>query len=437
MTGQTWRLRAILSPRFIRTSVDVFSSAVLQNRDPCSSSNAVFFMFNGVLNFSPLGLVIVGLSLTHVTIAAVTIFLHRCQAHRALYLHPVASHFFRFWLWLTTGMVTREWVAVHRKHHAKCETPEDPHSPQVYGIGKVLLEGAELYDLQAKDEKTLEKYGRGVPDDWLERKLYSRFSGLGIAIMLLIDLVLFGALGLTLWAAQMLWIPFWAAGVINGLGHHSGYRRFETQDASTNLFPFAILVGGEELHNNHHAYPSSAKLSSQWWEFDIGWLYIRLMEMLKLARVNRAAPIIRIEKNRSVGDRETLAAVLQSRFHVMALYGRDVIRPILRLESRMADRQARKLLAQAAPWLLREYPRQDETARAMLRNALEACQTLATAYRFKEQLRELWTNASMNREMRLDALRDWLDRAAAAEVQGLRDFAERLRGYTLLPVVCG
>jgi stearoyl-CoA desaturase (delta-9 desaturase) len=388
-------------------------------------------MLNGLSNASPWELVFLGLFVTHVTIASVTIFLHRHQAHKALTLHPVASHFFRFWLWLTTGMITKEWVSVHRKHHAKCETAQDPHSPQVFGVRKVLLEGAELYCKTAEDPATLEKYGSGTPDDWLERRLYSRHSHLGLGIMLVADVLLFGAFGLTLWAVQMLWIPFWAAGVINGVGHYAGYRNFETRDASANISPLGILIGGEELHNNHHAYPASAKLSSRWWEFDIGWFYIRILERLHLARVRRIAPKSRIERDKALIDRQTVLAVVQNRFHVMALFGRKVVAPVLRTEAKRADANTRKLLRQAQPLMVREFLRMDESH--ILTKALETSQALATVYQFREQLREIWTNASISQEKRLDALREWCRQAEESSIWYLQNFAAVLRGYSVLP----
>ncbi|MEW8396853.1 MAG: fatty acid desaturase, partial [Candidatus Thiodiazotropha sp.] len=227
-------------------------------------------MFNGLFDLSLSGFILLTLVLTHITIVSVTVYLHRHQAHRALDLHPLLSHFFRFWLWLTTGMVTREWVAIHRKHHAKCETESDPHSPQTRGLGKVLWQGAELYQEEAGNPETLERYGKGTPDDWLERKLYQRHNYSGILLLLLLEIILLGPAGITLWAIQMIWIPFWAAGVINGIGHYWGYRNFEIPNASTNIVPWGIFIGGEELHNNHHAFASSAKLSNRWWEFDLG-----------------------------------------------------------------------------------------------------------------------------------------------------------------------
>jgi len=281
-------------------------------------------MFSGLLDLPWWGYVLTALALTHITIASVTIYLHRHQAHRALELHPVASHFFRFWLWLTTGTVTKEWASIHRKHHAKCETADDPHSPQILGIKKVLLEGAELYRKEAKNQETLEKYGRGTPDDWLERNLYSKHSMLGIMLMLVIDVLLFGPIGITVWAVQMIWIPVTAAGIINGAGHYWGYRNFQPADASTNIVPWGILIGGEELHNNHHAYIGSAKLSSKWYEFDIGWLYIRSLAALGLAKVKRVAPKVHLNTAKTVCDIDTLHAVMANRYEVMAKYAKSL-----------------------------------------------------------------------------------------------------------------
>ena len=283
-------------------------------------------MVTGVLDLPWWGYVIYTLVLTHITIAAVTIFLHRHQAHRALDLHPLPSHFFRFWLWITTGMVTKEWTAVHRKHHAKCESEDDPHSPQIAGINKVLWQGTELYRKETRNAETLEKYGHGTPDDWIERHLYSRHALLGISSMLVIDLVLFGFIGLTIWAVQMLWIPFFAAGVINGIGHYWGYRNFQPEDASRNIVPWGILVGGEELHNNHHAYASSARLSNRWFEFDIGWLYIRMLETVGLAQVKKVAPKVRLVAAKAQCDLATVQAVVTHRYELLAKYANTLRR---------------------------------------------------------------------------------------------------------------
>ncbi|MFP5406683.1 MAG: acyl-CoA desaturase, partial [Gammaproteobacteria bacterium] len=291
--------------------------------DPALVQSFLTFLDQGVVSASWWQIVVFTLALTHVTIAAVTIYLHRCQAHRALDLHPVVSHFFRFWLWLTTGMVTREWAAIHRKHHARCETSDDPHSPVRWGLQKVLLEGSELYRAEAKNTETIAKFGHGTPDDWIERNLYTRRSGLGVVLMLAIDVLLFGAIGLTVWAVQMLWIPVWAAGVVNGLGHARGYRNFDCPDAATNLVPWGILIGGEELHNNHHTFASSAKLSVKWYEFDIGWMYIRILSFLRLASVRRTVPKPKLVEARHVIDLATVQAVVAHRYDVMAHYARS------------------------------------------------------------------------------------------------------------------
>jgi stearoyl-CoA desaturase (Delta-9 desaturase) len=271
------------------------------------------FLDGGLLTLSWWQVIVAALLLTHVTIAAVTIFLHRSQAHRGLDLHPAVAHFFRLWLWLTTGMLTKEWVAIHRKHHAKCETPDDPHSPQTRGLRKVLWEGAELYMAEAQNKETLARYGHGTPGDWVERNVYSRFTWQGLGVMLGVNLILFGWLGLTVWAVQMIWIPFFAAGVINGIGHFWGYRNYDSPDASSNIVPWGILIGGEELHNNHHTYPTSAKLSSKWYEFDLGWFYIRLLAAVGLARVLRVAPVAKVAAPRLPVDVETLQAVINNR----------------------------------------------------------------------------------------------------------------------------
>src|SRR5689334_20812716 len=281
-------------------------------------------MFTGVFDLPWWGYVAYTLVTTHITIAAVTIYLHRHQAHRALDLHPLVSHFFRFWLWLTTGMVTKAWTAIHRKHHAKCETAEDPHSPQIFGIRKVLFQGAELYRVEAGKSATLDRYGHGTPDDWMERNLYSRYNVLGIVLLFVLNFILFGFIGLTVWAVQMAWIPLLAAGVINGIGHFWGYRNFQPGDASRNIVPWGILIGGEELHNNHHAYASSARLSNRWYEFDIGWLYIRLMEMVGLAEVKKIAPKLKIQDGKTHCDLATVQAVVTHRYEVLSKYAKSL-----------------------------------------------------------------------------------------------------------------
>lgn len=388
-------------------------------------------MIDGILHLPWWGLILATLGLTHITIASVTLYLHRSQAHRAVDFHPLINHLFRFWLWLTTGMRTREWVAVHRKHHAKCETPEDPHSPHVVGIDTVLWRGAELYRKAAGDQAEVEKYGRGTPDDWLERHVYTRRSGAGILFMLGLDLLLFGVLGLTVWAIQMLWIPFFAAGVINGLGHYRGYRNFEVNDGSTNLTNFGVLIGGEEMHNNHHAYPGSARFSSQWWEFDLGWLYIRLLSALGLARVRRVAPrpLLLADKNKI--DMETLRAVINSRLHIMAHYGKSVTAPVFREQFSRADQSYRRLLKQVRGSLTRHGEPMDIDAQRVLEEALRQNQALRTVYQYRVQLQQLWDRTYTSHEKLLQALQEWCRQAESTGVTVLEDFALRLRGYAL------
>jgi len=386
--------------------------------------------FDGLLDLSAWGYVAAALILTHVTIASVTIFLHRHQAHRALSLHPIASHFFRFWLWLTTGMVTREWVAVHRKHHARCEREDDPHSPQHKGIWRVLFAGAFLYHKEAANAETLEAFGAGTPDDWLERNLYSKHRQLGIGTMLVADLVLFGALpGLLIFAVQMAWIPFWAAGVINGVGHYWGYRNFETDDESRNIVPIGVLIGGEELHNNHHAYGSSAKLSNKWWEFDIGWLYIRIMEMLGLASVRRTAPRTSFAVGRAAVDMDMLRAVVANRFHVLKLYGNRVVRPVLRAEAAALRRDVKLRVARIRSLILREETALDVRRRRDLEAVLRSNATLRTIYDFKLRLKALWTQQAKTQQELLARLQAWCADAEASGIAALEEFARQLRAY--------
>ena len=377
------------------------------------------------------GYVALTLALTHVTIVSVTVFLHRAQAHRALDLHPAVSHFFRFWLWLTTGMVTKEWVAIHRKHHAKCEGPEDPHSPHVFGINEVMWKGAELYRAEAKKAETMEKYGLGTPDDWIERNLYGRYNVLGVSLLLIAQVVLFGPVGLAMWAIQMIWIPFWAAGVINGLGHWWGYRNYEPKDGSTNISPVGILIGGEEMHNNHHAFPSSAKFSVKPWEFDIGWGYIRLLSAFGLAKVRRVAPKPVVVAGKDRIDLDTVRAVVIGRLHVLARYARDVIRPVIADELAKADASCRRLYKQAGRLLTREESRIDEQARRRIGEALNLSQRLRVVYQFRTQLQEVWEKTHTNQEKLLQALQEWCAQAEATGIRALQDFARSLRGYQL------
>ena len=384
-------------------------------------------VLNGDFDLPWWGYLLVTLGLTHVTIAAVTIFLHRHQAHRALELHPLPSHFFRFWLWLTTGMVTREWAAIHRKHHARCETEEDPHSPQTRGIWKVLLEGAELYRAEARNPDTLARFGYGTPDDWLERHVY-RHNLLGILLMLGIDLLLFGPLGLSIWAVQMLWIPFWAAGVINGLGHFWGYRNFASGDASTNLLPWGILIGGEELHNNHHTFATSAKLSNRWYEFDIGWLYIRILAALGLARVKRVAPTPRLGQPRAQVDGQTLDALITHRYDLLARYGRSLAQAYRSELQKLQDRARFEGLKQALAGDGRALPGE---LRQRLDELLARAPSLATLYAMRQELTALWERSNASREQVLQQLQEWCRKAETSGIRQLQELSMRLRSYAL------
>ena len=389
-------------------------------------------IFSGVFHLRWWGVALVALGLTHVTIAAVTIFLHRHQAHRALDLHPVPSHFFRFWLWLTTGMNTREWVAVHRKHHAFVETAEDPHSPQVYGINRVLWGGVFLYVKESNNRVTLDRYGHGTPDDWIEHNLYSRHTFMGLVLMGLANVALFGIVpGLLILVVQIVWIPLWAAGVINGIGHFWGYRTFACEDASTNIVPWGILIGGEELHNNHHAFASSAKLSNRWYEFDIGWLYIRTLEILHLARVKKVAPQPRITPHKTVLDFETLQAVITHRYEVLSRYAKSLraayVDELAKLRTLSPGDVA--VLKRARRWLPRDPSRVPSTMRAHIDAALSRSKTLQTVCSMRQELVALWERSSASREQLLHQLEDWCRRAEASGIVSLAEFSRRLRSY--------
>ena len=387
--------------------------------------------FDGLIPLSAWGYLGVALLLTHLTIVSVTIFLHRHQAHHALDLHPLASHGFRFWLWLTTGTVTREWVAVHRKHHACCETEEDPHSPRFKGILRVLFGGYWLYRRESLKPETLRRFGLGTPDDYMERELYSKHRNLGLLLMLLINLALFGFAGLAIFLVQVLWIPFWAAGVINGLGHYFGYRNFETPDASNNLLPWGILVGGEELHNNHHAYMASARLSSKWWEIDIGWMYLRLLTWCRLARIRRLAPRAISRVGQGLIDRETARAVFSQRFLILKRYGELVVRPTLRQARRNTDRMGRRLLRRTRRLLTREGLVIDPPSKEAIEKALRVDETLATIYRFRQQLKQVWGRAADGERSRVERLQAWCQASEQSGIEALQEFAAYLRGYRL------
>ena len=391
-----------------------------------------FLLFSGVFDLPWWSHVIVAVALTHLTIVAVTVFLHRHQAHHALDLHPAASHFFRFWLWLTTGMVTKEWAAVHRKHHAKVDSPEDPHSPQVLGLNRVLWGGVFLYVKATRDPRTIERYGHGTPDDWLERNIYSRLNLSGLTLMGLADVILFGIVpgGLIL-LMQLVWIPFWAAGVINGVGHYWGYRHWSTPDASTNIVPWGVLIGGEELHNNHHAYPTSARLSNRWYEFDIGWLYIRVLQALGLAKVKHVAPVPQFTAPRPVIDPEALQAVVANRYDVLAKYAKSIRRVYIEESAKLrrTSPEDARALETVIPLLNLDERMLREPDRARLARWLPMSGALQTMVSMRHDLVALWARSAASREQLIGQLQDWCRRAETSGIGPLVEFSRRLRSY--------
>lgn len=387
------------------------------------------FFAHGLIDASFGAMALYLLVVTQLTILSVTLYLHRSQAHRGVDFHPAIAHFFRFWAWLTTAMVTKQWVAVHRKHHAKVETEEDPHSPMVFGIKRVFWQGVELYRVAASDKATEEKYGRGTPDDWIERHVYARYPDMGPTLLALISIALFGFWGLAIWAIQMLWIPFWAAGFVNGLGHYWGYRNFESADTSTNLSPWGLWIGGEELHNNHHAFPSSAKFALRKFEIDIGWVVIRGLQALRLAKVLRVAPSLDVRPNVHLPDSETLKAVLTHRFHALTDYYRQVIVPTLKDEAAQASERVRavpaklrRALADGGRWL-------DGEGRQRMQTLIERRPTLRTVIEFRARL-----VASLDQrvpEQALKNLQQWVREAEASGIAVLQQYAARLKAYAL------
>ncbi|MEO1595762.1 MAG: fatty acid desaturase [Pseudomonadota bacterium] len=389
-------------------------------------------LYGGLLNLSTMGYVIAGLIMLQLSMMAVTLYLHRDAAHRSLNLHPALRHLFRFWIWCTSGMLTREWVAVHRKHHAMCEKPGDPHSPKVFGLKKVLLEGAELYRDETKNEETIEKYGRGCPRDWIELNVYERFPWGGIVLFVLSCLFFYGVPGIILLSIQLVSMPLFAAGIINGIGHHTGYRNFECDDAATNIVPWGIFVGGEELHNNHHAFPTSAKFSIRPWEFDIGWMYITVFSKLGLAKVNKVAPQPAMRPAAGELNADTLRAVIINRMHVLRDYTKQVTLPTLRFERRSADAGA--MLSRAKRVLVRQPSLLDGRARARLDEILDNSATLRTVHEFRDRLQALWqSGAAISNEKLLEQLKQWCAEAEASGIRFLEDFAARMRSYAMSP----
>ena len=366
------------------------------------------------------------LVVTQLTMMSTTLYLHRSAAHRGVDFHPVVAHWFRFWSWLTTAMVTREWTAVHRKHHAKCETAEDPHSPRFQGIHRVLWRGVELYQRARLDKDMLEKYGKGSPDDFIERAVYSRVPFMGPVLMLAIDVMLFGIPGVAIWALQMAWMPFWAAGVINGLGHWWGYRNFDTADTATNLTPWGVWIGGEELHNNHHAFPSSAKFALRKYEFDIGWAVISGLRALGLAKVLRVAPELDVRPNITVPDADTLRAVMAHRWQVATDYFQIVLKPHLKAEAEDLPRRLRHAFRSEGKWL-------DEAHRARFSAWIAERPNTARLMEFRARLLAIYEIKSAEAEAKMDALRAWCAEAEASGVRQLEEFSARLKGYSMVP----
>ncbi len=389
---------------------------------------AVEWLAHGAWGLHWWQIVLFTLALTHVTMICVTVFLHRHQAHRALDLHPIASHFFRFWLWLTTGQVTKEWASIHRKHHAKCEQSEDPHSPHVHGIRTVLLQGYELYRAEAGNKDTLARYGHGTPNDWIERRVYTGLSWLGIVLMAAIDITLFGAAGVVVWAVQMAWTPVMAAGIINGAAHFWGYRNFEAPDASTNISPWGILIAGEELHNNHHTYPTSAKLSVKPYELDMGWVYISLLRRLKLATVKKTPPKAAFGDIRPVADEKTLEALIANRYELMAGYAKDMRKAAREefeaMRARSADAAVMKV---AKRWMHRDVEKVPASHAEELALARAASPLLDKMVTMREELRQMWLNTSVSREQLTADLQAWCLRAEESGIAALREFSFRLR----------
>jgi len=390
-------------------------------------------MFEGLLNLPWWGVSLVALIMVQITIASVTIYLHRCQAHRALDLHPAVAHVFRFWLWLTTGMVTKEWAAIHRKHHAKCETEDDPHSPRIHGINKILFAGVAMYVRESRNGETMTRYGHGTPDDWIERNLYTPLTKYGIMFMALIDVVLFGALpGMIVFGVQAAWIPFWAAGVINGIGHFWGYRNFQTDDDSTNVVPWAVWIGGEELHNNHHAYPTSAKFSLRWYELDLGWLYIRGLSALGLAKVRKTAPKVKLDPSKWEIDAQTLQAVIMHRYDVMTNYAKSIKRAArMEIESLRAKGNdgTALTLKKMRKWLHLDDAVVPARHRETITQVVASSPALTTTLTMKQELARLWQRSTLTTEQLVAQLKDWCERAEKSNVEPLVNFSRRLRRY--------
>jgi stearoyl-CoA desaturase (delta-9 desaturase) len=394
--------------------------------------NFLYEHYYGLADLRIWGYLIVAVLWLHVTLIAITLYFHRDQTHRAVDLHPVLRHFFRFWLWINTGASTREWVAVHRKHHALCEREGDPHSPRLFGLKTVLTQGAELYRVAANDPETLEKYAKGTPNDWLENNLYHHpvRSYYGIAALVITDLLLFGVPGIIMIALQLSNMPFLAAGIINGLCHAKGYRNFETDDASTNLWPIGILVAGEELHNNHHAFPTSARFSMRPHEFDVGWMYLKVLAALGLAKIRRVANPPQLEAATArTPELDELRAIIVNRMHVLRHYTQNVTLPVLRRELESLGENANSMLRRIRRQLSWQPEMLDDESRHTLAKLAEQHPRFHTVLQFRNELKHLWGGAHTSNERLLADFREWCVRAEQSGIQGLQEFVTYLKSF--------
>jgi stearoyl-CoA desaturase (delta-9 desaturase) len=388
------------------------------------------FLVNGVLDLSAWQIVLYTLIMTHISIISITVYLHRAMAHRAMDMNPALAHFFRFWCWFTMATVTKEWIAVHRKHHAKCETDEDPHSPVRKGLKAVLLGGAELYQSEASKEETINRYGKGCPESWVDVNVYEKHKNLGITILGFMNIILFGPIGLTVWAIQMLWQPVHAAGIINGVGHVFGYRNFECSDASRNITPLAIWIGGEELHNNHHTYPNSAKLSVKAWEFDIGWMYIRTFQILGLVKNVRQGPVVHVDKNKTELDIDAAMAAANNRFQIMAKFYQSVIKPVVKETKNEANVKLAPVMKRAKKLLTRDDSLMTDKYRSQLAELIEYDEMVEKVYQMKQDLQQVWKKRSSSRDELLHAMQEWCKEAEASGIHALEEFANSLKQYS-------
>ena len=389
-------------------------------------------LINGLVDFTWVGYVTYTLVVTHITIVAITLYLHRGVCHSAIEIKPILSHFFRFWLWLTTSMRTADWVAIHRKHHAKVETIDDPHSPAVFGIKNVLFRGADLYHDEKNNKETIEKYSENCPKDWIENQIYTGRNNYGILLLFISNILLFGVVGIIIWSIQMAWTPIFAAGGINGAGHYYGYRNYDTNDDSTNMSPIAFFIGGEELHNNHHAFPTAAKFSLKPWEFDIGWFYIKLFSLFGQIKVKRLAPKTIVSNPNDKLDSNAAYALLKSKITVITNYSKNVLKPILKIECTNANSNLKDLLNKSKATLSKQPSRISNQDTNTLQVIFGKCNSLGTAYHLKNKLYDILHSRNLKHERFIETINEWCLEAKSADIDCLDDFSESLKGYTVV-----